>query len=177
MNSPNMKYFLLNTRYKNSNLILHIAIAQFQTEEVFKRLTQGFIEMEVRQFWSATQQGRHYFVDARDGFLWYASISMTGSLTNTIFGFLNSYGVGRKSKCTTTMKARWQTFSNWSQLDSIMEIVADRIKFQRFVGEGRWYQIQNDVDECKLADSGIEPATFRSTGRNLNHTTICPPYV
>ena len=56
--------------------------------------------------------------------------------------------MGRKSKCTTTMKSRSQTFSNWSQLDSIMGIVADRIKFQRFVGEGRWHQIQNDVDKC-----------------------------
>ena len=26
----------------------------------------------------------------------------------------------------------------------------------------------------KLVDSGIEPATLRSTGRNLNHTTTCP---
>ena len=28
----------------------------------------------------------------------------------------------------------------------------------------------------KLVESGIEPATLRSTGRNLNHTTAnCPP--
>ena len=29
----------------------------------------------------------------------------------------------------------------------------------------------------KLVDKGIEPATLRSTGRNPNHTTICPPLI
>ena len=66
--------------HPHAYLILYIAVAELQTEQIFVRLTQRLVEMKVRLLVLQPQQRGDALVDAVHRFLRDAAVTVTGGL-------------------------------------------------------------------------------------------------
>ena len=67
-----------------TDLILCVAVTQFQTEQVLKWLAERLVEVEMRQFGVGCQHTSDRLVNTDDGFLGHFSITMTCCLQATV---------------------------------------------------------------------------------------------
>ena len=63
-----------------NDLILYVAVAEFQTQKVLERLAQRLVEVETRKFRVRRQHARDGVMNAVDGFLGHLSVAMTRRL-------------------------------------------------------------------------------------------------
>jgi len=63
-----------------NDLILYVAVAQFQTEKILERLAQRLVEVKTRKFRVRRKHARDRVMNAVDGFLGHLSVAMTRRL-------------------------------------------------------------------------------------------------